>query len=83
MTKLTLSVDETVVQKAKEIADTHNTSVSAMFSQFVQSMAEQRTRKPKVGPLTRKLSGIVKLPPNKDYKELLAEALMDKYGIKK
>jgi len=81
MTKLTLSIDEAVVDKAKQIAQANKTSVSALFSQFVQSMAGQRARRAKIGPLTRKLSGIVKLPPEKGYKELLTEALMDKYGI--
>ena len=80
MTKLTLSIDEGVVEKAKQIAEANKTSVSAMFSQFVQSMAAQRTGPARIGPLTRKLSGIVKLPSNKTYKELLAEALIDKYG---
>lgn len=81
MTKLTLSIDETVVEQAKQIADANKTSVSAMFSQFVQSMAGRRSRPNKIGPLTRKLSGIVKLPANKGYKELLTEALVDKYGV--
>jgi hypothetical protein len=82
MTKLTLSIDEKVVEKAKQIADANHTSVSAMFSQFVHSMAAPRGRPARIGPLTRKLSGIVKLPPNKGYKELLADALADKYGVK-
>jgi hypothetical protein len=81
VTKLTLSVDEAVVKQAKQIAQANGTSVSAMFSQFVRSMAGSRRRPTKIGPLTRKLSGIVKLPPDKDYKELLTEALMEKYGI--
>ena len=81
MTKLTLSIDEIVVEQAKQIADANNTSVSAMFSQFVQSMASRRSRPKKIGPLTRKLSGIVKLPASKGYKELLTEALVDKYRV--
>ena len=55
-------------------------SVSAMFSQFVQSMAN-RPKDFKIGPLTRKLTGIAKLPPGKDYKEALTDALCEKYGI--
>ena len=81
MTKLTLSVEKAVVEKAKRIAEANKTSVSAMFSHFVQSTAAPRTHRAKIGPLTRKLSGIVKLPPGKDYKELLTEALMDRHGI--
>ena len=83
MTKLTLSVDEAVVEKAKEIAAANGTSVSAMFSQFVQALATPRRRRRKIGPLTRKVSGLVKLPPDKDYKELVTEALRDKYGVRR
>ena len=82
MTKLTLSVEKEVAEKAKEIAAANGTSVSSMFSRFVQSMAGARKRPRKVGPLTRKASGLVKLPPDKDYKELLTEALMERYGLK-
>ena len=81
MTKLTLSVEEAVVEKAKRIAEANQTSVSAMFSQFVCSTAAEPKRRTKIGPLTRKLSGVVKLPAGKDYKEAITEALMDKHGI--
>ena len=80
MTKLTLSIDEAVVEKAKQIAEANNTSVSAMFSQFVQSMAAGGAGPAKIGPLTRKLSGILKLPSDKDYKDLLTESLTEKHG---
>jgi hypothetical protein len=65
MTKLTLSIEENVVAEAKRIAEANKTSVSAMFSQFVQSAGAQRKRQVKIGPLTRKLSGIVNLPAGK------------------
>jgi hypothetical protein len=81
MNKLTLSIEEPVVEKAKQIAETNQTSVSAMFSQFVQSMAAADARPAKIGPLTRKLTGFIKLPPRKDYKDLVTDALMEKYKI--
>jgi hypothetical protein len=81
MTKLTLSVEEDVVEQAKRLAEASKTSVSAMFTQFVRSAAVQPGRHIKIGPLTRQLSGIIELPPDKDYKELLTDALEDKYGI--
>ena len=83
MTKLTLSVEEAVVENAKQLAERNRTSVSALFSQFVRSLSKPRGDTGKIGPLTRKLSGAIELPPGKDYKELLAEALADKYGIAK
>jgi hypothetical protein len=83
MTKLTLSVEEEVVEQAKRIAEANQTSVSAMFSRFVQSLAAPRESRPEIGPLTRKLSGIIRLPPGKDYKDALADALEDRYRIAK
>ncbi|MBU4271860.1 MAG: hypothetical protein KKE86_02265 [Planctomycetes bacterium] len=80
MTKLTLSMGESVVKKAKKLAKANHTSVSAMFSQFVESAATRSKQDFKIGPLTRKLSGIIELPPNKNHKELIAEALVEKYG---
>ena len=81
MSKLTLSVDQAVIDRAKEIARANGTSVSAMFSQFVRSMDSRKSSDLKIGPLTRKLTGIAKLPPGKDYREVLTDALYEKYGI--
>ena len=81
MTKLTLSVEEATVARAKEIAHANGTSVSAMFSQFVKSMDSPLPQDFKIGPITRKLTGIAKLPPGKDYKEVLSDALAEKYGV--
>ncbi len=83
MTKLTLSVEEEVVEKAKRIAEANKTSVSAMFSQFVQSIGGNRAGRPKIGPLTRKATGVAKLPPDKDYKDVLTDALIEKYRVGK
>ena len=80
MTKLTLSVDEGVVEKAKRIAEANHTSVSAMFSHFVESVAARGAPTTRIGPLTRKLTGIVSIPPGKEYKELLTEALAARHG---
>jgi hypothetical protein len=78
MTKLTLSVEQDIVEQAKRLAEQSNTSVSAMFSRFVQGMAHQSRRKAKIGPLTKKATGIVSLGKD-DYKDMLTDALMDKY----
>jgi hypothetical protein len=79
--KLTLSLDKGVIATAKKLAQDNNTSVSAMFSRFIQSMAAEPWRAMPIGPLMRKATGIMKLPAGKDYKEVLTDALMEKYGI--
>jgi len=65
MTKLTLSVDRDVIETAKRIAKANGTSVSAMFSQFIETMYARQFRVDGIGPITRELSDIAKLPPGK------------------
>lgn len=81
MTKLTLSVDEKVVAQAKRLAEQNRTSVSAMFSQFVQALAMGQGTPAGIGPLTRRATGLAQLPADKDSHDLLTDALMDKYGL--
>ena len=85
MTKLTLSADKRIIEQAKELAREDGTSVSAMFSEFIRARGLRKRRKPTVpGPLTRQALGIGKkasnASPNKPDKELLEDALVEKYG---
>ena len=82
MTKLTLSVDETVVSQAKEIARANGTSVSAMFSQFVKALANGSRADIPPGRVTRQASGLVRMPTGKSYRQVLGEALVNKYDRK-
>ena len=82
MKKLTLSMDEETIEQAKRIAAEQGTSVSAMFSRLVRAMALRKGKKIEIGPKTRSLMGIVSLPEGKTYREVVTEALMDKYEIK-
>ena len=79
MPKLTLSINEELVELAKQIAAQNNTSISAMFSQYITSLTET-DKHPKLSPLAKKASGLVQLPPDKTDKELLTDALLEKYS---
>ena len=81
MKKLTLSMDEETIRQAKELAAEQGTSVSAMFSRLVRAMARKPGEKIEIGPKTRSLAGIISLPEGKSARELLTEAVMDKYGV--
>ena len=82
MSKLTLSVDGQTIDQAKKLAHDNNTSVSAMFTRFVQSLSMRAGKTVKPGPLTRKATGSVALK-GEHYKDIITDALMDKYGLKK
>lgn len=79
MRKLTLSMDDKVIEQAKEIAARNNTSVSTMVSGFIRAITTQQKKRVKLGHLTRQMSGIVKLDEDQDYKELISETLSEKY----
>lgn len=81
MPKLTLSADSDVIEKAKRIAEARGTSVSAMFSQFVQAMAtEGDADQPALGPMTRRAIGLARLPADRNDRQLIEDALAERYG---
>ncbi len=72
MSKLTLSVDEKVVQRAKRFAEERGTSVSRLVELFLDLLA----RPPEADddtPMLRKLRGILKRGDREDYRQHLVE----------
>ena len=86
--KLTLTATPEVIALAEEQAKNEGTSISAMFANFVMekekmSKRHMRTRsKSTIGPLTRSLTGIVRLPDDFDEKEFMSRVFMEKHGLK-
>ncbi len=83
LTKLTLSVEKELVEQAKKLAKDEGTSLSSMFARFLDAVIKQRrtTTKFTPGPITRRATGLAKFPKGKSDRELLEEALAEKYGI--
>lgn len=83
-TKLTLSADALLVRQAKRLAKEQKTSVSGMFSRYIENLVKvRRLDVHALGPLTRRASGMVKLPKGKSEEEILHQALAAKYGLRK
>lgn len=83
MTKLTLSADQQVIQTARRLSRRNRTSISAMFARMVLAADDQSHRQERLPPIVARASGIIQLPgPSRD-DEVLAEALLDKYGLPK
>jgi hypothetical protein len=83
MTKLTLSADRDLVEEAKKLAEEEGTSLSALFSRLLRAMTAGRTSQEPVAPLTRKATGLVRLPRAESDELLLEDALARKYGIRR
>ena len=83
MTKLTLSANPATVDLAKHLAAEQGTSVSAMFERFVSLVAAQRNATVKIGPLTRRASGMVTLAKGANARRTLEDALLARHQLDK
>lgn len=77
-TKLTLKIDEGVIERAKNYAKMHNTSVSSLVEVYLQKVTNP-SRKNRITPLVKSLSGLIDLPNDYDHKKDYSEYLKNKY----
>ena len=83
--KLTLSADSRVIRQARQLADESHTSISALFSRLILALARRRrgkSREEELGPLTQKAMRLNRRPARRGDRELLEEALAEKYRYK-
>ncbi len=80
MARLTLNMETEVVEPAKRLAAERNTSISAMFSQFIRALANREGLAKPLGKLARRASGVINLK-ERNHRDVLADALEDKYGL--
>lgn len=71
MAKLTLSVDERLIARAKEYADRHGTSVSRLVSSFLEALDD--TDEGASTPVLGRLRGSIKKTDLADYGRYLEE----------
>ncbi|MBR4665160.1 MAG: hypothetical protein IKO93_14940 [Lentisphaeria bacterium] len=85
-TKLTLSVDSSIIAKARRISKHRRTNISAMFSNYIASLEEDAPPVQELPPITRRIlemgAKIPQVPANWDYRDELSDALAEKYGAK-
>jgi hypothetical protein len=82
MSKLTLSINQMVIDEAKEYARSSGKSLSSIVEEYLKSLAKtEKSKKKKTSmELVRELKGSVRLPKDlTSYKEILQDALAEKY----
>lgn len=79
--KLTLSLDQTVIEKAKNYAKKNKTSLSKMIESYFDSLTNNEIEENEIpiSPLVESLCGVIELPEGFDYKEAKARYLLEKY----
>ena len=79
-TKLTLTLDNKIIETAKNYARKNKISLSKLVEFYFKSLdADPEKQIEDLPPITRELSGIAKLETTKSDKELLKEALNKKF----
>ena len=82
LAKLTLTIEQSVIEQAKEYAQKKNRSVSRIVEEYLKNIVanhEIGTSFSKMkSPITNSISGMFH-DNGKSYKDMLSEALQDKY----
>ncbi len=79
-TKLTLTIEEEIIHKAKKYAKKNGRSLSAIIENYLKVITKEETNdKNEITPLVKSLRGSFKAPQNYDYKKELSEGLSEKY----
>jgi len=80
-TKLTLSLEHEVIEKAKAYARTNGRSLSDIIENYLKSVIlREKDPMPEMTPLVKSLKGAFPPPESWDYKNELQKILSDKYG---
>lgn len=78
-TKLTLTVEENVIKKAKLYAKHTGRSLSELIENYLESLTEENKDKGQLSPKLKKIAGSVKLPDDFDEKTALGAYLENKH----
>lgn len=78
-TKLTLKLEQAIIEKAKDYAKSHKTSLSKLIENYLLNITNEKGKEEKITPLVKSLSGIIDLPKDFDHKKGYSDFLANKY----
>jgi|TARA_R110000737_G_C14415695_1_gene456831 hypothetical protein len=76
--KLTLSLDSTVINQAKIYAKSQDMSLSKLIEMYLKYVTKEDVEKIKISPIVKELTGVITLE-SKDYKKDYSNYLSKKY----
>ncbi|MEM7548149.1 MAG: DUF6364 family protein [Bacteroidota bacterium] len=82
-TKLTLTIEQEIIKKAKKYASTNGRSLSEMVENYFKLLTEPDSvdRKDRPSSKIQKLQGSVKVSDDFDYEKILEEERLKKHGL--
>ena len=79
-TKLTLTIEQTIIEKAKKYANNKGRSLSNIIENYLKVITkEDNVESIELTPIVKSLKGSFIAPKNFDYKKELAKRLNEKY----
>ncbi|ELR70705.1 hypothetical protein C900_03478 [Fulvivirga imtechensis AK7] len=77
--KLTLKLNQQIIDQAKKYAKENNTSLSKLIENYLQAVTSRKKKRSKISPLVESLTGVIKAE-NTDYKKDYTDYLSQKYS---
>ena len=79
-TKLTLTIEESVIEKAKKYAKTKENSLSNIIENYLKALVKQAPKEEtELTPIVKSLKSSFHAEQDFDYKKALANKLSEKY----
>ncbi len=80
-TKLTLTLDQSIIEQAKLYAKKQGRSLSDLIENYLKLVLKDNPQEVPLSPSIRSLKGAVQLPKDFEYKKELTKSLSAKYGL--
>lgn len=77
--KLTLSLDKSIIESAKNYAKSNNISLSKLIESYLTTLTKRKEDSTEITPLVESLSGVINLDEDFDVKDAYADYLIEKY----
>ncbi|CAM3365287.1 DUF6364 family protein [Aequorivita lipolytica] len=77
--KLTLSLNETIIESAKVYAKSNNISLSKLIESYLTALTKRKINGATITPLVESLSGVITLDEDFDVKDGYSDYLIEKY----
>jgi predicted CopG family antitoxin len=78
-TKLTITVEQSIIEKAKAYAKEKGRSLSDIIENYLKTITKDEEIVEEISPLVNSLKGSFKAPKNFNYKKELSKSLSEKY----
>ena len=78
-TKLTLTIEQSIIEKAKSYAKDKGRSLSDIIENYLKAITTEQRIVEDISPLVNSLRGSFKSPESFDYKKELSKELSEKY----